>query len=157
MALNDVTRPVLEHFRRTLTMFREAVQTFPVEEWRAGELNYLRPAGIAYHVLETIDFYTGEESIDAFEWGGRFGVDWEGAHSDQLPSQEQVLLYLDEVQARVEEWLTGNDLLAPEQTYPWTGSVLLARALYILRNTQHHVAELSLELTRRGYPAPEWK
>lgn len=157
MTLNDVTRPVLEHFRRTFAMFREAVEACPAGEWCEGELDYLRPAGVAYHVLETIDFYTSEQSVDTFEWGGRFGVGWEGAHADQLPSQEQVLLYLDEMETRVEEWLTSNHLLAPEQTYPWTGSVLLARALYVLRNTQHHVAEMSLELTRRGYSAPQWK
>jgi hypothetical protein len=88
MALNDVTRPVMDHFRRTFAMFRETVGAFPAGEWCEGELDYLRPAGIAYHVLETIDFYTSDQAVDAFAWGGRFGVGWEGARADQLPSQE---------------------------------------------------------------------
>lgn len=41
--------------------------------------------------------------------------------------------------------------------FPRTGSTVLGRAIYLLRNTQHHLAELSLELTRRGCASPEWQ
>ena len=49
------------------------------------------------------------------------------------------------------------DLMVPEAVFPWTGPVVLSRAIYILRNTQHHLSEMSLELTRRGYRSPDWR
>jgi hypothetical protein len=157
MSQDVLAQAMLDQVRRALTMFREATQAFPAEEWRAGDLDYLRPAGVAYHVVETIDFYGGDQSADQFPWGARFGVSWEDARSERLPLQQQVLAYLDDVEAELEMWLVSADLSAPEQAFPWTGPIQLARAAYVLRHTQHHVAEMSLELTRRGYPAPAWR
>lgn len=130
---------------------------FPADEWRKGEIDYLRPAGVAYHVVECMDFYTGNQPPDKFPWGGHFGVDWEDTNSERLPNQEQVLTYLDEVEEKLKEWFRKTDLLAAESTFPWTGITGLARAIYNLRNIQHHVSEMSLELTRRSFQSPDWR
>ena len=157
MSDNDIAGVVFDQYQRALTMFREAIMAFPADEWRKGDIDYLRPAGVAYHVVEVIDFYTGNESADKFPWGGRFGVDWEDTHSDRLPNQEQLITYLDEVEVKLQEWFRKTDLLAVEAVFPWTGSLILGRAIYNLRNIQHHLSEMSLELTRRGYQSPEWR
>ncbi len=154
---NNVTGAVLEHYRRALEVFREAITAFPEDEWRKGDIDYLRPAGVAYHIVECTDFYTGDQSVYEFAWGGRFGVDWENTDSDRLPNQEQVLEYLDEIEEKLNEWFRKTDLLAAETMFPWTGPTGLARAIYNLRNIQHHVSEMCLELTRRGYQSPEWQ
>jgi hypothetical protein len=101
MSSNSNARAVSDQFQRTLKMLRVAITAFPIEEWRKGELAYLRPAGIAYHVLETIDYYAGDQPADQFPWGGRFGVGWEESESAKLPSQEQLIEYLDEVEANL--------------------------------------------------------
>ena len=153
---NMVVQSVLDQFRRTLKMFRESIVAFPEGEWRKGDIDYLRPAGVAYHVIETIDFYTSEQTVDQFSWGGRFGVDWEDSQSERLPLQNELIEYLDEIEDKLEDWLKDVDLSSAEDTYPWTGPIILSRAIYVLRNTQHHLSEMSLELTRRGYTSPEW-
>ena len=157
MSDNDIAGVVFDQYQRALKMFREAIMEFPADEWRKGDIDYLRPAGVAYHVVESIDFYTGNESADKFTWGGRFDVDWEDTHSDLLPDQEQLITYLDEVEDKLQEWFRKTDLLAVETVFPWTGSLILGRAIYNLRNIQHHLSEMSLELTRRGYQSPEWR
>lgn len=157
MSQDEVARTVADQFRRTLGMFREAVLAFPADEWRSGELDYLRPAGIAYHLLETIDFYTGDQPADQFAWGGRFGVGWESRQPERLPDQQQVITYLDEMETKLAGWFAATDLTAAEERFPWTGPSVLGRAIYLLRNTQHHLAEMSLELTRRGCDSPDWK
>lgn len=157
MSKDRTVQAIWDQFHRALGMFREAVQAFPGEEWRKGDIDYLRPAGLAYHVLETIDFYSGDRPGEEFPWGGRFGVGWEESRSERLPSQEQVLAYLDEMEAKLEDWFEKSDLLSGEATFLWTGETMLGRAAYMLRHTQHHVAELGLELRRRGYSRPEWR
>jgi hypothetical protein len=154
---NLMTQAVIDQFQRALTMFRDAVAAFSPESWRAGEPDYARPAGVAYHVVETLDFYVSDQPVDAFAWGERFGVDWESPDSDSLPAQAQVLAYLEEVEPALMTWLEGTDLASSEDVYPWTGPAKLGRAIYVLRNTQHHVAEMNLELVRRGHNHVEWR
>jgi hypothetical protein len=157
MTKDAIAQAMSGQFRRTLKMFREAALAFPLEEWREGDIDYLRPAGLAYHVVETIDFYTGDQSVHDFPWSARLGVDWEDSRSELLPSQEQLMVYLDEMQRKLEAWLTETDLMAPEPLFPWAGVSMLERAVHLLRHSQHHLGELCLELTRRGYPGPDWQ
>ena len=157
MGENKITHAISRQFSRSLKMFREAILAFPPKEWRNGEIDYLRPAGLAYHVIEAIDFYSGDQPADAFAWGGRFGVDWEDSQSEHLPSQEQLVAYLDDVERKLEDWFREKDLMSPEQIFPWVGASLLERAVYLLRHTQHHLAEMCIELTRRGYTSTEWQ
>jgi hypothetical protein len=137
-------------------MFRDAVMAFPADEWKKGEIDYLRPAGVAYHVVETLDFYCSDQPPDKFGWGSRFGVDWEDKDSGRLPGQDEIITYLDVMEDKFQQWLKKADLLASETMFPWTGSLVLGRVVYVARHIQHHVSEMSLELTRRGFKSPEW-
>ena len=157
MSSELVSSSILDHFERALTMFKEAASAFPDSEWKIGDTDYLRPAGVAYHVVESIRGYTGNIPFDKFNWGGRFNVDWETPDSEKLPSQQELLEYLDEVRADAEEWIKVNDLTQTEHLFVWTGKTLLSRMVYLLRHIQHHTAEMALELTKRGFKAPEWK
>ena len=152
-----VSESMLAQFDRALVMFGGAVSAFPESEWKIGDTDYLRPAGVAYHVVETIEFYASDQSAEEFKFGARFGVDWEGSESEKFPTQKQILEYLDEVWRTTGAWLGAINLTQPETLFPWTGKTLLSRMGYVLRHIQHHTAEMALELTRRGYQAPEWK
>ena len=152
-----VSESIIAQFKRALTMFKEAVLAFPESEWKIGDTNYLRPAGVGYHVVETIEFYVGDQPAGVFKFGARFGVDWEASESEKFPTQKQLLEYLDEVWRSAEAWMSVNDLTQPEKLFSWTGKTLLSRMGYLLRHIQHHTAEMALELTRRGYQAPQWK
>jgi hypothetical protein len=152
-----INESVLDQFERSLTMFREAVSAFDEQEWKKGDSDYQRPAGIAYHLIETIHFYTSNEHARLFPWGGAFGVDWETPDAEKLPNQQQILTYLDETWVVSKEWMNISDLSQEEKLYPGTGRTVLSKMGYLLRHTQHHTAELSLELTRRGFNAPEWR
>jgi hypothetical protein len=135
------------------------VRRFPAEQWRGGEIDYLIPARLALHVIEAAEFYSGD-SPEEFRWGSRFGVNCERTPPEQLPDQEAMLRYLDEVQARVETWLRGltdADLLLPGQAFPWTGRCVLDRAIYVLRHTHQHIGEMNAELRRRGCPRAQWR
>jgi len=156
MGDDAIANSVLDQFNRALKMFRESILAFPEGEWRKGDIDYLRPAGVAYHVAETIDFYTSSKTVEQFPWGSRFGVDWEDGQSERLPIQSELVGYLDEVEGKLTNWIESVDLSSEEAVYPWTGPIVLSRAIYVLRNTQHHLSEMALELTRRGYAAPEW-
>ena len=152
---------LIEHFTRVWETYRAAINDIPEEHWRAGEVDYLIPARLAYHVIGAAEFYARgtPKGIDRAEQR-RFGVDWEAATPEQLPTQKQTLTYLDEVQSKVENWLkeaSDSKLLSPETEYPWTGGSILGRALYLLRHNQAHLGELNAELRRRDLPRAKWR
>lgn len=156
MTQNPVVEAVADQFRRSLLMMENAVRAYPAQEWRRGDLAYLRPAGLAYHLVDTLDFYTCDTPPEAYR-GKPLCPDWETAADEELPTQAQVLDYLAEMKARLAAWLETTDLLAPDTARPWTGPNTLGRALYLLRHNQHHISELYIELTRRGLSCPEWE
>jgi tetratricopeptide (TPR) repeat protein len=153
---NPQAEALADQFVRALSMLRIAVDHFTEEEWRQGETNYQRPAGLALHIVQTIDLYSafrpGERSEDRLTQ-----INWEERDSPKLPSQTELLKYLDDAEERLATFLAKSDLQAEEEMFPWTGSTVLSRALYTLRHTQHHLADMAMELQRRGFKPPSWQ
>ena len=157
---HDIGDSIFENFSLTWGMYAEAIETIPDEHWRTGEIDYLIPARLMLHAVETIDFYSNK-SPKEFTHGHRFNIDkWEKATPDQLPSKDQLRAYLDEVKDKTESWLEGledEDFLSHESEFPWTGSTVLSRVLYLLEHCRQHFGELNAELRRRGLPRIKWR
>jgi hypothetical protein len=154
-----LSESLLESLSLTWHMYDDAIKEIPDEHWRTGEIDYLTPARLIYHVLEAADFYTRPNS-KGYPWGHRFGANWESASPDQLPDKGDARDYLEDVKAQVESWVLGmgdEGLLAPEPDYTWTGSTLLGRSLYMLAHCRQHLGEINAELRRRGLPRIKWR
>ena len=153
---NTVKQMLKKHYGSVMGRVRDAIEACPDEEWKTGDTPYQRPAGLAAHLVETIHFYTSGLSGAEFPWGQRLGVDWEVEDDTLLPDKTDVLAYLDEMNAHMEAWIAETDFFAPEELHPYSGDIIMERAIYLLRHCQHHLAELNYELLRRGFQAPEW-
>ena len=156
MTTATLAEVLTRQYERSWRMLREAVQAFGAGEWRTGAVDYLTPARTAYHIIETAEFHTSD-TPDGFPWAHRFGFDWEAAvEAERLPTQDEILSYLSDVQPKVETWLNVADLMAPDTAFPWPGGTILDRAHYLLRHTHHHVGEMWSEIKRRGHDLPDW-
>ena len=148
---------LLEAFKLIWEIYDEAFETVPGEHWRAGEIDYLIPARQVYHAVQAADFYTSP-GPDEFTWRARFGGCFDSP-PEGLPTREQAREYHDEVRVKVTDWIRGMEhrvLLSPEVSFPWTGSVILGRILYLLGHYRQHFGELNAELRRRGLPRIKW-
>lgn len=145
-----------DQFMRALSMFRLAVNSFPEEAWFDGETLYQRPAGLALHITQSVNFYSalkpGERSEDPLTQ-----VNWQERDSSKLPSQDELLRFLDKVEERLANFILKSDFGGNESIFPWTGLTVLSRALYSLRHMQHHLADMAMELQRRGLRPPDWQ
>lgn len=154
----SIGEALIEAFKLIWEMYDEALATVPEEHWRAGEIDYLIPARQVYHAVETADFYSGASPND-FPWGQRFDCGCFDSPPEELPTREQAREYHDEVRMKVTDWIRDLDapeILAREKSFPWTGSVVLGRALYLLGHYRQHFGELNAELRRRGLPRIKW-
>ena len=153
---NPQAEAVADQFMRTLSMFRIAVSTFSEEAWREGDSLYQRPAGLALHIAQSIDLYSalkpGDRSEDPLTQ-----IAWEERDAAKLPSQEELLGYLEKVEVRLASFIAMSDFQADEKLFPWTGFTILSRAQYNLRHAQHHLADMAMELQRRGFRPPDWQ
>ena len=75
----------------------------------------------------------------------------------QKPSKALILDYLDEMEKRVGKWALRQEFAESDALHPYCGETVLGRAMYVLRHSEAHLAELNLELRRRGYLGPEWR
>lgn len=156
---HSISTDVVGQFAAAWTMLGETVQRFPLNLWTLDGDGSLAPARLVYHILETADYYFSP-SLNAFNWGGRFGVDWETGAPGNLPTQGQLMAYLGDVRSRCELWFKGvadETMLEPDPAYADEGMSRLDRGLYVLRHTHHHLGTLCAELRRAGLPRPAWR
>ena len=159
LSKRPINASLFESLDLTWGMYEEAIKCIPEEHWRTGDVDYLIPARLVYHVLETADFYSSQKP-EGFPWGQRFGVDPWDALPEQLPTKDEALEYHREVMDKVKTWLDGLDdpiMLSQETEFSWTGSTVLGRVLYLVIHYRQHLGEINAELRRRGLPRIKWR
>jgi len=145
---HQIAASLIDQFDRVWQTLRSALSRLDEEQFHAGDIDFLTPRNLAYHTIETADFYSSEGPPDTFAWG-----------HFKAESKQDMLRYADEVQAKVRRWCQGqadDQWLTEQSQWKWTGRTVLDRALYNLRHTQHHTAQINAELRRRGLPRGEW-
>jgi hypothetical protein len=153
-----IQKALIESYSLIWDMYQEAIKEIPDIEWKTGEIEYLTPSRIMYHVIETGEFYSGYSK--EFDWGHRFNVECWEATGEALPGKDETLEYHKEVRSKITEWVTSlndEDFLEPEIIFKWTGSTLLSRLLYLLSHYHQHFGEINAELCRRNLPRIMWK
>jgi hypothetical protein len=158
MIQSKISKSIIENLTLTWDMINEAIITIPKNQWRAGDNEYLIPAKIMLHTLQTLDFYTSKDPNN-FTPLHKFQID-KNSPPSQYPNQKQLEIYMKNVKEQFESWIKGlkdSDFHLPEEVYPWTGSTILGRVLYSLEHTRQHFGELNAELRRRNLPRIKWK
>jgi hypothetical protein len=156
---HNISESIIENLSLTWEMYTEAIKTIPNTHWRTGDIDYLIPARLMLHAIETLDFYSSK-SPNGYTHGYRFNIDRKTALPKQLPGKDELQIYLNEVKEKTESWLTGledDSFFSRETEFPWTGSTVLGRILYSLEHCRQHFGELNAELRRRGLPRIKWR
>jgi uncharacterized damage-inducible protein DinB len=116
------------------------------------------PAKVAYHTIECIDFYFKPKG-SAFAWGSRFGKPYWELSDDGQPSQEYLLTWLEELEARIVDHLAGVQDEELDELYdptPDGGPSKIGHYLYALRHTVHHHGSLVALADILGVPSGDW-
>ena len=149
-----------DQFNRMWNLLREVILNTPDEPWREGPRISSGLARLAYHTIETVDFYIGETE-KSFKWGLRLGINiWEAATPSELPSKEQVSNYVDEIRIKTDkifnEWNDMN-FMANQTVFHWTGKTVLDRFLYILKHSYYHLGQINAVLSVSGNESINWR
>ncbi len=156
MQEKTIAEELNEQFSRSWRMIRETVTGFSETDWNSEGVDYLVPARIAYHLIETIEHYIGDQSKEEFGWGKRFGGGWQALEKERLPKQEDVLVYLEEIETKLAEWISHCDFQKENKLFKHTGQTQLGHALYVLRHTLDHHGEMNYILYQSGHKKVNW-
>jgi len=156
-----VATALASQFDRVWAMIREAVDNTPDDEWLktgpSGD-NLTRPARHAFHVVQSVDRYLGHSPKDP-PTSSRLDIEWETCPVELLPTKEQVLNYLEEIEQRLRVRLNGlseKELEAPSE-FDWTGATVTEHWMYVLRHTQNHLSILNTTLHARNLKRAAWR
>lgn len=150
---------LLDNYRKAIALVAEVTRQFDREEWRRGINFFQVPSKIAFHIVDTMDFFFRENPDDGYQWGHRFGGAWWQLSDDAQPSQEAVLEYLSEIEERIVQhfsWLDDASLVTPYDTKKEHGDTRLGHYVYALRHTMHHHGAFSLLALHYGHQEGTW-
>ena len=153
-----IVEALTDQYERGWRMVEATVAAIPDARWREAGRDYLNPARLAYHLVETVEFYFSDS--DDFPFGQRFGGDWPKLAPAELPSRDDVRDYLREVREKSTRWIRRHDdvsILGPNRRHPWCGETLLGLALYVLRHTLHHHGEMNALAVLDGSDTDNWE
>ncbi len=150
---------LLDNYRKAIALVAEVTRQFDQEEWRRGINFFQVPSKIAFHIVDTLDFFFRENPDDGYQWGHRFGGAWWQLSDDAQPNQEAVLEYLTEIEERIVQhfgWLDDASLVTPYDTKKEHGETRLGHYVYALRHTMHHHGAFSLLALHYGHQEGTW-
>ncbi len=160
---NPLTQDLHDQFQRTAAMIRGLITEFDDSQWRAGISNFLIPAKLSFHLIESLEFYftqpEGGEENYRFPFGRRFGQPWWKTPDQELPSQENLLAYLEEIETLIAETFAEMDdeaLHAPFEYLDFSGKTWTGHLAYALRHTMHHQGQLSALSIHHGHEGGDW-
>ena len=133
----------IEQYAHTARVFEGIVKDFNNDAWLHTGRGTTTPVRIAFHILKGIKYYIEDPSIIVFASGKSFESNWETVKEEDLPSQNDVLICINEMKVKTERWLSEMDFNADNRSFEWAGETKLGVVLFLLRHSLYHLGELS--------------
>jgi hypothetical protein len=148
----------IEQYRHTWRIFEGIVRDFDDDSWVGEGCGPHTPARMAFHILQGVKYYIEDQSVVAFVSGRSFEGDWRTVSEEALPSRDDVLICLNELEAKTEQWLSEMDYDAENQAFDWAGKTKLGVVIFLLRHSVYHIGELGslLVQSKNGEVEDNW-
>lgn len=156
-----MTDDLLNQFHRAISMVRFTIEQFDDDQWISGISWFQTPARVGYHLVESLDaYFSSDGDGKEFAYGSRFSGTWWEMSEEQLPKKAELLLYLEEIEGRIEDVFASTydeNLSDPFELYDWSGKTQLGHLVYALRHTMHHQGALTILSTHHGHEGESWE
>ncbi len=133
----------IQQYKHTWRVFERIVKDFDNGAWIHTGRGTTTPVRIAFHILQGVKYYLEDSDTILFESGKSFDSNcWETIEED-LPSQNDIVAYIEELKVKTEKWLSEMDFTAENRAFEWAGQTKLGVALFLLRHNVYHIGQLS--------------
>jgi hypothetical protein len=133
----------IKQYGHAWRVFERIVKDFDQDAWICTGRGPYRPARLAMHILQAVKAYIEDSTVILFASGKSFeGKCWEISEND-LPSQNDILVCIDELRIKTETWLENMEFGAENKSFKWAGETKLGVVIFLLRHSLFHLGELS--------------
>jgi hypothetical protein len=142
----------IKQYGHSWRVFERIVKDFDKDAWiHTGRKSYT-PVRLAFHILKSVKYYIEDSSTIHFASGKFLESEWETTKEENLPSQNDILVCINELKAKTEVWLSEIDFTSKNMSFEWAGETKLGVVIFLLRHTLYHLGELSclLNESRNG-------
>ena len=148
----------IEQYEHTWRIFEAVVNDFDTDAWITTGRGTTTPARTAFHILQGVKYYMEDSSTILFASGKPFDSNWETMNDEDLPSQNDILVCIDELKAKTKKWLSELDFNAENRSFDWAGKTKLGVVIFLLRHSLYHIGELSslLNESKNGEVDDNW-
>jgi len=156
----QLSQGLLENYRSTLKLVADVISQFDDIQWLEGNSQLQVPWKLSYHIVDCLDYYFREAPEIEYDWGYRFGGGWWELAEKDVPSRQDMLKYLENIEERIITHLSSledQELQKPFDREKEHGETKLAHYIYGLRHTMHHHGSLSLLSLQFGNDEGIWE
>lgn len=129
-------------FEQFYRIIRDIVGEFTDESWFESGHKLTKPPLLAYHILKSTKYYTGDSGAFLREDGTELASDYQATEGDRI-TRGEILANLERHEAALKAWILRTDLAAGNEAYPWTGKDMESVLLFIVRHGYFHLGEMS--------------
>jgi hypothetical protein len=142
----------IQRYEHTWNVFKRIVEDFDNNAWKNTGRGTTTPVRLSFHILKAVKYYLEDTSAIYFDSGKSFDSNWETAQAEDLPSQKDILICIEEFRKKTEKWLIEMDFNAENKSFEWAGKTKLGVAFFLLHHSLFHIGELSslLNESRNG-------
>ena len=133
----------INQYGHTWRVFERIVKDFDKDAWHHTGRGTITPVRLAFHILQGVKYYIEDSTTLLFASGKSFESNWKTAPEEDLPSQNDIVACINELQAKTEKWLAEMDFHAENRSFEWAGETKLGVVLFLLRHSVYHIGELS--------------
>lgn len=142
----DLKRALAGQYRAGLAMLRQAIEKCPDDVWLGG-VHPRNPWRIAYHAAFSTHFYlqTNEAAFVPWSKHRETVTDlWEDAEAPVLEpyTRQELMEYIDEIDANVDGWMDLIDLDSPDPGFHWYKIPKLDHQILNIRHLGLHTGQL---------------
>ena len=137
----------IKRYGHVWQILQRLVKGFDQDAWTRAGRGTNTPVRMAHHILQGVKYYLQDSTTVVFASGKPFEDKcWEVAEQD-LPSQDDILVCIDEFRTKTEKWLNEMDFEAENESFGWAGETQLGVAMFLFSHTVYHLGELSALLS----------
>jgi hypothetical protein len=90
----------MKQYAHTWRIFERVVKAFDQDAWLYTGRGTTTPARTAFHILQGVKYYMEDTSTIVFASGKSFESHWETVKAEELPSQNDILVCIEELKQK---------------------------------------------------------
>jgi hypothetical protein len=132
----------IKQFKQFFRMFSAIVKDYDNSAWVESGHGLTKPYKLAYHIMQSIKFYTADKTSFILENGEEIKFDHKLSEKETI-TKADIKKNISFLKKSVEIWLKNLDFNGSNKDAPFTGKDMESVVLFLTQHCYFHLGELN--------------